>query len=657
MHRISLGLHLGHNASCALVVDGELRSAVQQERLSRKKHDGRAVLNSSIPISECVASAGLQMTDVTDIVICIQSAAPGGVGMHLPLIDDSFEAFSLQDPRLQFISHHLAHAVSSFGCSGFDNATVLVLDRAGSSTYDGLDFALGMEAFSARLSTQAALSELKTECMSIYRIDGNGPQLLEREFTKPHPAPEIFVDSVSSMYDNVARFVFGSENAHGQLMALASLTNGHQQSGQDSIVPLVVDKEDRVTFYNDWQALLQVSNDPLAHIGLAQCVQDALERACLAYARRAQHHDLSRNFTVAGGTFLNILVNSKIGASQLFDQYFFPSAPHDAGISVGCAFYGQSIWSSPNQLYRVNPVSDRLGPDCADQNPNAAVRLHSPFIKSIGKMKAVEIAKRLQNGAVIARCSGRSEFGPRALGGRSLLASPLLSSSKTRLNLIKERQDWRPVAPIIHASAVKKFLKGPTISPYMNFVHHIHTEHQDALPALYHPDSSTRAQTLDQKEDPFLHEIIGAFGDLTGYPILVNTSLNGRGEPILQTYEQAIHFFREKDDIDVLLLDDMAYERNLNPFLDEATTQRTIQVTPGTIVSTAYGAAGKRMFVVINHHRSLPLSRDIAVEFLELSSPVQLSDFLRRFNQNLKQGKEAVIRAFDLGMLEFCPSQ
>jgi carbamoyltransferase len=172
-----------------------------------------------------------------------------------------------------------------------------------------------------------------------------------------------------------------------------------------------------------------------------------------------------------------------------------------------------------------------------------------------------EIAQQLHAGRILARCAGRSEFGPRALGGRSLLASPLLAAIKDRLNRIKGRQPWRPVAPVVARERLHEVFDGPADSPWMTFSHRLRPEVQGRLPALHHPDDSTRAQSLVRAQDPWLHDLLLAFAALTGYAVLVNTSLNGPDEPILETAEQALTWFLANDDVDALLLDEMLVER------------------------------------------------------------------------------------------------
>jgi len=188
---------------------------------------------------------------------------------------------------------------------------------------------------------------------------------------------------------------------------------------------------------------------------------------------------------------------------------------------------------------------------------------------------------------------------------------------------MKGRQEWRPVAPIVPKSRVKEFFIGPSHSPYMNFVHHILPEFQDKLKALSHPDGSSRAQTLNKDDDPELLEILLAFEEITGFPILVNTSLNGAGQPIMETPMDAVIFFLTKRDIDYLILGDKLVQRTI------AENPLKFSIVPGTLLSSAFGQDGKRNFI---------FRKGISLE---------LSDDAMLFLNNLKSSEFATIDHLD----------
>jgi len=420
-------------------------------------------------------------------------------------------------------------------------------------------------------------------------------------------------------------------------MALASLAK--VGSAADVTAHNIVEVRDdgSIVFKNDWQARTYCHRDVLRCAPLAREAQTAFETAILALAQAAQTLTGSRKLVAAGGAFLNILGNSLVARSGYFDDFYVPSAPHDAGISVGCAFVGFWSRSEPSQIPRGKAV-DRMGPpyDIRVARASLARRSDQLFVQRINS--EAEIAVLLEEGAIVARHSGRSEFGPRALGARSLLASPLRADSKARLNLIKGRQPWRPLAPVICEEALAEYFAGPLESPYMNFVHQIHELHRQSLPALEHADGSTRAQTLRQSDDPSLFALLMEFKRRTGYPILCNTSLNGEREPIVETPEEAIMFFETHGDVDALLIEDLLIRRHPSP--------STLPTKPraDTIVSILYPGEGRRITLLIRREISLEICPD-TLDLLNCGRPVLAEDLSEGVRNELWQ-------AWRLGLIE-----
>jgi carbamoyltransferase len=209
------------------------------------------------------------------------------------------------------------------------------------------------------------------------------------------------------------------------------------------------------------------------------------------------------------------------------------------------------------------------------------------------------IAQRIANGAIIARFDGRAEFGARALGGRSILGSPLIIATKDRLNSAKGRQSWRPVAPCVLDADFNCFFLGPCPSPYMAFSHHIRPEHISALPALSHPDGTTRVQTLTEADDPRLARLLRSFGRVTSFPILVNTSMNGRGQPIFDLPLDAVRFWLLQDDIDYLLIEDTFLCRDAG--WKENIRRCQVAISPGTLLTQVKDKNNMRYIVTRSH--------------------------------------------------------
>lgn len=553
MGKVTLGIHLGHHCSCAVVIDGELKSAIQLERVSRKKHAGKATLTNDVPITNVLSECSLNISDVSHIIISIQQLAIGGDGLHFPIIDNSFELFDIKDKRVRIISHHLAHAVYAYGCSGFADSSVLVSDLAGSTTTNGLDFDLSYEDFK-NLSTSDIIN-MKTESISMYNIDFRGIELIGREYTIPHPSPSTFIYSPASLYDNVSRFIFGKDDCHGQLMALSGLNEANYNNDLLSIDDIVEIEGETPIFKSNWIRRFNLESPRKDLLTLAKVTQDAFVKSMMCYVSKIRKINESNNFCAAGGAFLNINLNSKIFNSKHFNNYYFPSSPHDAGISIGCAFYGDKIW---DRTLKSSITHDFFSP-----TPPYSIKDSKLYfiLKNMGKYLDEDIASLISKGSVIARFFGKGEFGPRALGARSIIATPTDLEIKNKLNRIKKRQMWRPVAPIVLQEHLNEYFDGPEDSPFMNLVHQVKPEYYNQLPALCHQDNTSRCQTLNKEHDYRLYNTLNLLSFFSHPPIILNTSLNGPGQPTILYKEDAIKFFLVNSEIDFIIFDDEIYGR------------------------------------------------------------------------------------------------
>lgn len=602
---VALGIHAGHHAACAVMRDGELVSAVQLERLSRRKYHSVESLSNALPVEAALAAAGVTLDDVDLIVSSFQSVSIASFGLHRPLVEPSFSLFDPWAERHRVISHHLAHAYCAVAYTPSGEAAVIVSDYGGSTTPDGADFERGFAAWYAELTGAREPVALRTECLSIYRAAlGRDFALQHREFFVPHNQSRSFVHSIASLYENVTRAVFRKPNAHGQLMALAAYGAPLDAAPPFALGPIVDTDGEAVRFRNDWQqgCFGHDTFDQTAF--LAHRCQAATEEAIVCYARQAARTCGSRHLALAGGTFLNITANARLVRTGLFDTVSLPSAPHDAGIAVGCAVRGAVALGD-----RVRPIrNDRLGRRYGDVEAAQAAGQARGFTVT-QPASIADIARQIAGGAVIARCAGRAEFGPRALGGRSLLASPLLAASKQRLNQIKGRQPWRPVAPVVRADRMGALFDGPADSPWMTFCHLLRPPHAGRFPALDHPDGTTRAQSLEPAQDPWLHDLLTEFERITGYAVLVNTSLNGPGEPIIETPAEAIQWFLENPDVDALVLDGLVVTRRPATAVLEGTS---LAPAPDVLVTQAGSRDARRVVVIhgaFSHELASPVLR------------------------------------------------
>jgi carbamoyltransferase len=570
---IILGIHNGHHASCAIVKDGILISAIEQERITSIKGDGCNYLSNNLPIKKCLQNVDLSLNEIDLIVSSFQAIGPGGVGFIQPIFEPDFNLFDPFDKRHFVISHHYAHALSAYGTSGFKETAILVSDLAGSTTTDGNDYKIPFSDFYNFWTNFKTNKQTKTECLSIYHATEKKINLLHREYCIPHCSPEIFICSPASLYDNVARFIFNKEDAHGELMALASIANSKNKSSLNISVKEIFEISDngQVIFNNNWQHKVEVKKHIIDYAPFAMLIQKAFENILLRYVQKTKELTNSNSLTAAGGVFLNIKANSAIELSNMFSHFHVPSSPHDAGIAIGCAYHGWNLISKEKKLQTVtntNKASDRIGSKFSFSRIEKNLNSYSHLCDFEKHPTPNRISQLIIKGNIIAKFSGAAEFGPRALGNRSLLASPLLKKSKDTLNDIKGRQDWRPVAPIVIKENIHDFFDGAVDSPYMNMLHITKPKHRKYLKAISHPDNSARVQTLTKDDDDFLYKILLELKLLTGYPIIVNTSLNGKGNPILETPEATIDFFLSNEGINYLLIENYLVERRKNPKLN-----------------------------------------------------------------------------------------
>jgi carbamoyltransferase len=597
-----LGVHCGHEASCAVVRDGVVLAAIQQERVTRAKYDGQECLSNRLPVPEVLAAAGVSLADVDVIVSSFQAAGPSAVGLQRPLFTADFAHFDPFDERHFVVSHHLAHAACAAGLSGFATAAVLVSDSAGTSSRDGRDFHEPFAEFFARYTADDTGSGLFTELRSVYRFTAGRFELLARDYSEPHNQPDVHMQGEASLYDNVARYLFRKEHAHGQLMALAGLpfSDTPRLSKKDILVP---GASPRVR--NGWQ-LLRAHPDPVADADIAAAVQDAFTDLVVHQAQRAVELTGQRQICCAGGVFLNLTGNTAIAGLDRVDDMYVPSCPHDAGISIGAALLGYYRRdAAPAVRDRVR--SDFFGRYAEEISVDVAARqgFHEAMPMPATTEKLLyHAARSLVEGAIIARYGGRAEFGPRALGNRSILCHPVgCPDARARLNTIKGRQWWRPVAPVVRVEDVDTFFAGPAESPFMNFNFTVRPEYRELLAEALHLDGTARVQTVTAADNPDMYRLLCHVADLGAVPVLINTSLNGPGEPILETGTEVLEFVR-RTAVDLLLSDSHVFVSPDKPDIV------TVRPKPGAVLAT-FGSGPDKKYVISDVDAAESMDRDL----------------------------------------------
>lgn len=539
-----LGVHNGHDPSAALVVDGEVVAFVEEERLSRVKHGvsmrdwTRTTGTRSAPfphraVAACLAEGGLRL-DQLDAIVATHDE-PGLAGLLPGAPADRVHAMP---PG----THHLAHAFATFHASGFPDAAVLVWDHTGSlfeRTPDGALQPLGPEAFAARRGPGADLfrapDTLVYESESVFGFAARDAAP-ERVLHHVHPLAHIATHGFGALYAACCAAVGLVNDATGQdeagkLMGLAAhgTARGHGWGLLDATEPPF--DFGRFAAWSRSQRLTPA--DTPSGRAIAAEAQGVLEHAAHVFARWIRATTGHRRLCVAGGVGLNVPCNAIF--EQHFDEVFVLPCCTDAGNALGAAFaWVRDHGGTPQPL-----ATTALGPTWSDAAIDAALEgLHVERMQD--EALIAHVADRLAEGQVVAWFDGRSEVGPRALGHRSLLADPRPPDQRDRLNvLVKGREPFRPLAPSILAEHAPAWF-GVEHTPYMLRAATVAPERRARVPAVVHADGSTRPQTVRATSNPRYHALIDAFRERTGVPLVLNTSLNGPGVPMVESPDDAV---------------------------------------------------------------------------------------------------------------------
>ncbi len=523
-----------HDPAAAVVRDGVVVAAAEEERFSRRKHGKEAVPFSTweLPVAAvraCLDLAGVTVEELDAVAYSYDpslAAQPGAA--TLPAedarepVDDPWESMRTmyarrarrfvcaalgEVPRDRFhhVPHHVAHAASAWGPAPSDSSAVMVLDGRGEST----SFLAG-------------------------RSDGRHLEVLARQ---------ALPDSLGLVYEELtAHLGYRRSSDEYKVMALASYG---RPAHLDRFRELVRTDGGLGFRARDvpWDEFAPPgrgdgSLDP-AHADLASTVQIRLEEVLLDLAHALHERTGERALVMAGGVALNCVANSRLYEDGPFEDVWVQPAAGDAGTALGAAVHmAAELGDRP-----VPMATAALGPSWDDDEIVATLeRAAIPYQRPADVADAV--AEVLAADGVVAWHQGRSEFGPRALGHRSLLAHPGHERNLERLNDVKGREQFRPVAPMVMLEAAKDvFEGGPVPSPHMLFTHRVRNGWAQRIPAVVHVDGTARAQTVARQDEPLVHAMLEAFRRRTGLPLVVNTSLNTAGRPMVDSPRDALECF------------------------------------------------------------------------------------------------------------------
>ena len=555
MNNIVMGLSTGHNRGTAITVDGEMKVAISNERITRIKTDH----SDELPVESmqyCLDALGITYNDIDLFVYNITEPENK--------VTARFEAITGQSlSKLKFIPHHIAHAYSTFAASGFEEAAVVVVDAMG-SVYD--DVTPIKEWYTL---DESVLEEGQkwAEGYSIYQFkkDDINPHAKYKKWVRfPFQAP--YEGSVGYFYGMGAKQLVYSSSKNtwpaGKLMGLASYADPKFVNSKPEVsirtendlqVPTTPMMED----YADWQSDFSLKANVA---GLYQREQEKNSMHLIDMAKRLTGSD---NVCVAGGSFLNCNTNEMIIDSGLFKQQYFMPPADDSGIPHGCAYAGAAYLTG--KIRTGEWMSAYTGKTYSDKEIEDAVigREHEITISKISKENKYELASDLLNdNKVIGWMQNGSESGPRALGNRSMLASPKSPWMVNYINSEIKRREWyRPFAPSVLYDKQAEIFELDTYSPYMLVTTMVKEEWRDKIPSVVHHDGTSRYQSVTQENNAEYYKLINSFYEKSGVPVVLNTSFNGPEEPVVETPTDAINSML-KHDLHTLFINDYIITRN-----------------------------------------------------------------------------------------------
>jgi carbamoyltransferase len=532
-----------HDPAAALVVDGQIVAAAEEERFTRRKHGKQAVPFSTweLPIESakwCLKQAGLKPSDLDAVGYSYDPRLMERDTAELEGLDRDWEylrtLYAERAPRflqsalpgldasvVRHVRHHVAHAASSALASPHPDCAVLVVDGRGerSSMLAGSyrDSKLDVLATQSLPHSLGLLYESLTEHLGFKRSSDEYKVMAMASYGTPRFA-DYFRERVYACDDGGFRTEPVDWNAITPARA-AGAGKGH-----------ALDRPEP------------------EHADLACSVQTVVEEVLLDLVTWLRAHTDRQNLCLAGGVALNCVANSKIHQRGGFSNVWVQPAAGDSGTALGAALALAGEAGEP-----ITPMpSAALGRGFSDDEI-AAVLTEAAVPHERPSDLAAAVGDELADNKLVGWFQGRAEFGPRALGQRSLLADPRRIENLERLNTVKGREQFRPVAPMVLAErAAEIFSGGPIPSPYMLFVHDVAADWCDRIPAVTHVDGTARIQTVDRSQ-PLMHATISRFADRTGVPVIVNTSFNTAGRPMVDSPRDALECFGSAP-IDVLAI-------------------------------------------------------------------------------------------------------
>jgi len=517
-----------HDSAAAVVVDGEIIASAEEERFNRVRHSRG---NPKLAIDYCLKEAGLTLKDIDVIAIANNPYAP--FRMLRPnlypmnLIRDVinviiFEYYKRQlikesGAKVIFVDHHLAHAASAYYCSGHKHVNVLTIDGSGET-----------ESFAFFEGKEGTLKR-------IWDI----------------PLGSIWAkkkwNSIGGVYTRMTDFLKLGVHGEGKTMGLASY--GEPRFDFSKILNIqshdnyVIDRRGIEQLYKQYERTSASERLTKDHEDLAASLQAALEDSIVNLAKEAHQYNGVKNFAFAGGVTLNCNTNTRVLLEDFCDDLFVQPAASDGGLGLGAALYAAGV---AGEVKGKKMQHAYWGPGFDNAEIEKLLKNAKVPYQQFTEIEE-ETAKLLTAGKIVAWFQGRMEMGPRALGNRSILGDPTIEGINDRINAdVKHREKWRPFAPSVAEESASKYFEGVDKtgeSPFMLHTFYVKEQHRKKLPSVTHVDGSSRIQTVRVDQNERYYKLLKAMEKRNGYPIVLNTSFNDAGEPIVCTPKDALKCF------------------------------------------------------------------------------------------------------------------
>lgn len=554
-----------HDSSAAIIVDGKVIAAACEERFTRKKHDASLPENA---IRYCLEAAGCKVEDLDAVVFhekpftkferimdTFLKTAPRGFRPFSRAIDnwlrekfwaeDAFRKAFPYKGEFAYCQHHLSHAAAAAYSSSFESSAVVVIDGVG-----------------------------ERACTTIGKYENGKIQLL-KEQRFPHSIGLLY--SAFTQYCgfkvNSGEYKLMGLAPYGQPLYMEQIYKHFVSQAEDGTVEL---KLEHFGFLDDLKMIrpgfgqvlgqpARGENDPMTQFykDIAASAQKVCEELVMKVLLHAKEITGSARLVYGGGVALNCVANAEIKRLTGFEEVHIHSASGDSG----CA-YGAALWyAALKEDLEAGQCPEFIGPEFTTEENRVAARAFGIHFSELDEKDLLpQIARHLVDGKVVGWFQGRMEFGPRALGNRSILGNPALENMKEVLNLkIKKREGFRPFAPMVLDHAFDQYFvdEGNDYSRMLYVTQG--TEKAKQIPSCIHEDNSARVQRIDREFNPLMYDLLSEFHRQSGIPVIINTSFNERGEPVVNTPEDAVHCFLNTD-MDVLVMGSLVVlkEENLN---------------------------------------------------------------------------------------------